>query len=365
MSVSMGFSAVNEALDADFMARLPGYHKSRRRGLALLSSILLDVKSANLMELSAALPRDIGSIDHRYQYVSRLLGNSHIDCGAVMRAYAGDVFTRLAARGETIVLMLDQSHINDTNEVLMLSVRLRDRALPVAWRVRKTKGNIGFPVQKALLDSVSDWLPDGANVMLAADRFYGTSRLISWCQAAGWGYRIRLKGNLTLQHQGGELSCGEIAGLLPEGIVNAELYNSGVTTNIGVLQEGCHAESWIIAMDATPGKYTTLDYGMRWGIEAMFSDFKTRGFGIAQSQIKKPDRLERLILVMAIAMYWAVSSGAMDEKLAAQSGVKRGFKNIADPYVRSLNKGCVSCADASLALQKSRNSGRSGYFEGW
>ena len=62
------------------------------------------------------------------------------------RAYAGDIFTRLASRGETIVLMLDQSHINGINETLMLSVRMRDRALPVAWRVCKTKGNIGFKV---------------------------------------------------------------------------------------------------------------------------------------------------------------------------------------------------------------------------
>jgi hypothetical protein len=34
--------------------------------------------------------------------------------------------------------------------------------------------------------------------MLAADRFYGTAQLIDWCQKAGWSYRIRLKGNLTL-----------------------------------------------------------------------------------------------------------------------------------------------------------------------
>ncbi len=32
-------------------------------------------------------------------------------------------------------------------------------------------------------------------------------------------------------------------------------------------------------MDARPGKYTTLDYRLRWGIEPMFSDFKSRGFG--------------------------------------------------------------------------------------
>ncbi len=101
------------------------------------------------MEFSAALPRHIGTKDHRYQYGSRVLSNSHIDCAEIMQAYAGDVFTRLASNGETIVLMMDQSPINDGHEVLMLSVRMRDRALPVAWRVRKTKAILGFLSKKS------------------------------------------------------------------------------------------------------------------------------------------------------------------------------------------------------------------------
>lgn len=68
-----------------------------------------------------------------------------------------------------------------------------------------------------------------------------------------------------------------------------------------------------------------LDYGLRWGIESMFSDFKSRGFGLMQSQIKKPERLERLILVMSMALYWAVSCGAFAEQQAADSGLKRGL----------------------------------------
>ena len=51
-------------------------------------------------------------------------------------------------------------------------------------------------------------------------------------------------------------------------------------------------------MSETPGYLTTLDYARRWGIEPMFSDFKTRGFGLEDSQIRYPDRLARLILVM-------------------------------------------------------------------
>ncbi|MGB5084853.1 MAG: transposase [Methylocystis silviterrae] len=207
----------------------------------------------------------------------------------------------------------------------MLSARLRKRAVPVAWRVRSTQGNIGFSIQKELLDSVRTWLPKDVSIMLAADRFYGTAQLIGWCQKAGWSYRIRLKGNLTLAHEGGELTTGEVAQRLPHGVMGAELYGSGVSTNIGILHEKGHKEPWIIAMDANPGKYTVLDYGMRWGIENMFSDFKSRGFGLMQSHIQKPDRLERLILIMSIALYWAISCGMFAERQAVADGVKKGL----------------------------------------
>ncbi len=327
MSVSGGLSPVLRAIEEDFKERLPGYHKARREGLATLTAVMLETRSANLMELAASLPREIGSKDHRYQYISRLLGNTKISCEDVMAAYAGEIFARLVAQGQTIVVMLDQSKVNDFNEVLMVSVRIAKRALPVAWRVRRTRGNIGFATQEELLDEVRDWLPADAAVMLAADRFYGTAKLIAWCRDAGWGYRIRLRGNLGLGHDGGEMTTGEAISLMPGGLQGAELYGSGVLTNIGLLHEKGHPEPWIIAMDARPGKYTTLDYGLRWGIEPMFSDFKSRGFGLMQSHIERPERVERLILVMAIAMYWAVSCGAVEARKAAERGEKGGFEN--------------------------------------
>jgi hypothetical protein len=318
-------SPLIEAIADDFQARHPEYHKSRREGLACLAGVMLETRSANLMELAAALPREIGTAHDRYQYIERQLKNEKIGVDATIQPYALEVVKRLSARGETVILQMDQSHINDVNEVLMLSVRVRKRALPVAWRVRSTQGNIGFGVQKELLDSVKAWLPEGVSILLAADRFYGTASLIGWCQEAGWSYRIRLKGNLTLSHEGGEIATGDVAALLPEGVKDAELYGSGIKTNIGILHEKGHKEPWIIAMDASPNRYTVLDYGMRWGIENMFSDFKSRGFGLMQSQIKKPERLDRLILIMSIALYWAVSCGAFAEHQAAISGAKRGL----------------------------------------
>ena len=107
-----------------------------------------------------------------------------------MQAYATEVFTKLGAQGQTFVLMIDQSHANDGHEVLMVSVRMRDRAPPLSWRVRKTKGAIGFQVQKDYARRPSS---AGCRIwrkyVLMGDRFYGTASLVAWCQAAGHGYQ--------------------------------------------------------------------------------------------------------------------------------------------------------------------------------
>jgi hypothetical protein len=46
-----------------------------------------------------------------------------------MAAYGEDLLTRLAKHHHTLVLMIDQSKVNVTLEVLMVSVRLRKRAV--------------------------------------------------------------------------------------------------------------------------------------------------------------------------------------------------------------------------------------------
>jgi hypothetical protein len=83
-------------------------------------------------------------------------------------------------------------------------------------------------------------------------------------------------------------------------------------TIIGITHGPGPAEPWIIAMSEKSRYLSTLDCANRWGIELMFSDFKSRGFGIEQTQIQYPDRLGSLILVMALPLYEAVSIGMWD-----------------------------------------------------
>ena len=79
-----------------------------------------------------------------------------------------------------------------------------------------------------------------------------------------------------------------------------------------MVHEPGHPEPWLIALSEPPTLHRAFDYGLRWGIEAMFSDFKSRGFGLEDSHLQRPERLDRLILVMALALFWAVSTGMRD-----------------------------------------------------
>jgi Transposase DDE domain len=307
-----GIKDIAESFSTELKQRLPKQRKTQREKLALLVATMLDVRSANLMDLAAGLPRDADRTDMRYQWITRFLGNPLVISDQIMEPFAREVLEQTAGTGEPLILIVDQSKISDRHQVLMLALRYGDRALPLAWRVEETEGAIGFATQKALLDTVAPWLPASAPVRLMGDRFYGTADLIGWCQERAWDYRLRLKGNLVVFDGSEKTTTGQCAKDRIYYLENVDLTGRRARTHIGIIHDPGHAEPWIIAMSEPANYLRTLDYQGRWGIEPMFSDFKARGFGLEESQLRYPDRLDRLLLVMALALYVAVSTGQWD-----------------------------------------------------
>jgi hypothetical protein len=322
-----GLTRLSDSISAALKQRLPRQRKTQREKLALLIGTMLDVRSANLMDLAAGLPLEVDRTDMRYQWITRLLGNPLVISDEIMEPFAREILEQAASRGDPLVLILDQSKISERHQVLMLALRFGERALPLAWRVETTGGAIGFAVQKALLEAVAPWVPAGATVRLMGDRFYGTADLIGWCQGRSWGYRLRLKGNLKVIDGIDVTTTGRCAKKRIFYLEDVELTAKRARTHIGIIHDPGHAEPWIIAMSDRPRSLRVLEYAGRWGIEPMFSDFKSRGFGIEDTQIRYPDRLDRLILVMALALYWAVSTGLWD---AAHHSIPSEKKSITD-----------------------------------
>lgn len=113
---------------------------------------------------------------------------------------------------------------------------------------------------------------------------------------------------------------------------------------------------WISALACRPTRATVLDYGARWAIEPLFSDFKTRGFCLEKTHLSAPDRLSRLILLRALAMYWCVRLGRDDalnnptptEKKPRDKPTPLTGVSVKPIVARSLgsNEVYVSCSEA-------------------
>ncbi len=239
-----GIKSIADSINSELKRRLPNQRKTQRTKLALLVSTMLDVRSANLMDLAAALPREADRTDMRYQWITRLLGNPLVISDEIMEPFSREVLERAAANGEPVTLILDQSQMSERHQVLMLALRWGERALPLAWRVEETGGAIGFDTQKALLDAVALWLPGQAKVRLMGDRFHGTADLIGWCQERDWDYRLRLKGNLVMFDGTGKTTTGKRAKDRVYYLENVELTGRRARTHIGIIQDPGHAEPW-------------------------------------------------------------------------------------------------------------------------
>lgn len=295
---------------------LPGLRKTVVSKLSLAVGAMIEGQTPNTVELANLLPLNTARQDMREQWLRRLLKNPLLLATAVMAPFAREALVKAARNGQTVLLSMDQTDLGDRMAVLMVALRVGDRALPLAWLAEEGPANIGFAGQQQLLEQVLAWLPTGAKVLLSADRFYPSADLFGWLHAHGWGYRLRLKGNLLADPgHGDETTTGELArGAVERYLSGVRLFAQGVMTHVGILHEAGHPEPWIIAMDCTPTRAAVLDYAARWAIEPLFSDFKGRGFELEDSQLWHADRLERLVLVMALAMHWCVRVGQDDAR---------------------------------------------------
>jgi Transposase DDE domain len=286
------------------------------RKLAAVVAAVVQTQTANTAVWATVLPIETERPDMRLQWIARLLANPLLDVVRVMEPFARQCLSEAAANGRVVVLSMDQTELGDRFAILMISVRVGDRALPLIWAVEAGAANLGFEAQRALLEIVLGWLPASASVLLAADRFYPSAPLFTWLQSHRWSYRLRLKGNHALA-----IGCPEVAstgdfarGVTQRSVVGARRFESGIETTIGVLHERGHEEPWIVAMDCVPSAAAVRDSGLRWCIEPMFSDFKSRGFGLEDTQLRHPERVARLVLIMALALYWCVDTGSRDAR---------------------------------------------------
>lgn len=82
-------------------------------------------------------------------------------------------------------------------------------------------------------------------------------------------------------------------------------------------------DPWVLVTDLPPTATRCTDYRHRTRIEACFRDLKSQGWHWERSRIRHPRRVERLLVVLALATRWVTVLG--------QRVIKHGERRAFDP----------------------------------
>jgi hypothetical protein len=283
--------------------------------LAAFSLGVAWAKSCTMSRVAQSL-FPLGKLPAVERRLQRFLANEHVDWhqGSVCLAQ----WVLPALRGHSarpVVLLVDETTLNEYLKVMTVALAYRGRALPLAWWCYPQNQ---YPLPQvelidALLGQIAPALPPGVAVLVEADRGLGCSPdLIAAVERRHWHYLFRVQGSVRLDLGGGRLVS--FAQLVPRAgcccwpqPVRAFKKAGWVKTRaLGYWKVG-QEEPWLLLTNSPEA--TTAEYAARAWEEHAFRDLKSNGFNWQKSHVRQPEHANRLWLVLALAYAWILSLG--------------------------------------------------------
>jgi hypothetical protein len=226
--------------------------------------------------------------------------------------FAAQIVEALADR--PLVLMMDGSQVGRGHMVLMVGVKYRSRALPLAWLVYKgKKGHTTAQRHIEVLEKVKPLIPEDVEVVLLGDGEYDTTDMLEWVtKETNWHYVVRTGLNILIQYQGDWHKLGTFAdqpGHL-QMLYEVAFTQTGAFPTNAVIWWGRGYEEPIFLISNLPNaSQAARYYKQRFSIETFFSDQKSRGFHIHKSHLRHAQRISRLLLAASLAYIWMIGLG--------------------------------------------------------
>jgi hypothetical protein len=299
------------------VAVLPGVRVTQVRPLALCVLGLLWSSRIGLRAIAAALPLPVAdaSSERRLQ---RWLANPRVDVRSLWRDLLPPLLASRA--GQPVLVVLDPTPHTATATILELGLVCRRRTLPLAWRVVPQQAPWPRPQITYLTDMIAEVataLPPDCPVTLLGDRALPSAELIDACRAAGWEVCVRLstdaRQGYTVRRPDGTTGplWDLVTGPGQRWTGEVELFQKAGwrRLHLTIRWHRGHDAPWLLLSTQPGGAARVAEYRRRVHAEATYADCKTRGFGVEASRITDRDRLDRLLLVVHLALWWGMQLG--------------------------------------------------------
>jgi hypothetical protein len=214
-----------------------------------------------------------------------------------------------------LVLALDVTYLRDRHTILTVSVVYRGCAIPVAWRILSSnqKGE-WHPLWVDLVQRLQPAVGLPKQVWVLCDRGLYSKRLFEVIHMGGWHpvMRIRPQGRYRRPQGKHWHALERIAFRGMNSICRRVVCFKGdpLVCTLWVQWPAQYDEPCLMLTDLAPRQLTGNPYALRIWIECGFKDLKRGGLHWEQCKITDPQRMERLLFIMALALFWLIRQGS-------------------------------------------------------
>jgi hypothetical protein len=277
---------------------------------------ILQSNSVALSQIATHIPGETQA-ESRVTTIRRWLKNFHVDVWSFYQPVLEQVLQGWQTVTATIIL--DGVMVwGDRWQIFRLSLAHGQRAIPLVWVVLPGTGVPPVEKLEAMLTRAAAFLkPRVKRVRFLADRGFRDCDWAKLCLKLGWNYAIREAHNTYVTLENGRSCRIDELGVQPG--QRRYFQNVGLTqdlqltTNLSVTwttgDEKHTPELLAVVSDQRACHARLREYGVRMDTEESFRDDKSGGFEMADTRLRHAERLERLLLALAIAKLWCHELG--------------------------------------------------------
>lgn len=299
------------------------WHKARVKFVASFIVALLQVTTVNLIRIANGLN---GRADQKsnYRRIQRFFALFEIDPDQIAQV----IVALLPAQKDWLVTF-DRTHwqfgavqIN----ILLVGLVFHGVSFPLYWVLLPKKGNSNTQERIALMEQVIHHLGKDRIRAVIGDREFIGHQWFKWLDQQGITYHMRIKQNAVLPGSKPQPKVYTLFRDLPvdqSRTLRKRRWIYGQSVFLAAVR--LNEEYLIVASNQQPTH--ALDrYQKRWSIEVLFSALKKRGFDFEQTHLTDPQRIKKLVALLAIAFTWAHLVGVWLAEKKPLKIKKHGYK---------------------------------------
>lgn len=281
------------------------WHRARLRFIARFTIALLKLTTTNLAKLALALKPTVKTASN-YRRIQRFLAVYRFDFEAFARLLLGLLPQQ---SGHIVVIDRTEWHFGHTPvNVLMIGIAFKGIAFPIRWQVLDKAGSSSAEEGMALLREFLRLVPaEDIRAVLADREFIATS----WLELLDerdipFVIRLRKRRHLALEGPDGPALPAELF-FRPLRVGQTRVLDGRFVGSVVVVVVGKRiAEDKYVILATTGAPEEALGlYRRRWEIETLFAALKSRGFDLEATHLSHPERIAKLIGLLALAFVWS------------------------------------------------------------